>query len=231
MSATRVQGPTVIASTTTITVGSAQGWATPTAGNYIVVVYNGTQTITALTGYTAGPSVVDDNAAYVYWKVAAGTETSISVTQAGATAAIVTVFEVAGLAAFDLFNSAANTRVSGTTTTAASITTTGTSGDWVLAVGALCRDTTGTTFPTGLAWTNSYTTFNTQQTAVSGGGAADCYTSYAELDQATAGATSTAASWTNAWFARQHLIIAFKLAAVAAPAAPPPGILFIGPCR
>lgn len=237
MAATRVQTvpKTQLDNTnTTITIGSTDGWATPKAGNVIVVVFNGVQTATTPTGYTAGPSVVDDNAGYLYWKVAAGTETSVAVTQAGTNSATLTAFEISGLLASpaDVQNTAAAPLAAGTSTSVASITTTGVNGDYVLAVAALCRDTsTAGAAPTGFTWTNGYTGFLVTQSVGNGAPADDEVTAFAELQQAAPGATSTVASWTNAWQARQHLIIGFKLAAGAAPVAPPPGILFIGPTR
>lgn len=218
MPATRVQAiGNIVTTGTSLTVGSGQGWAAPTAGNLLVVVVNATFTATTPAGWTVGPSVVDDNAAYLWWRVAAGTETSVTVTQGGAAIASIALFEYSGLAAspFDVQNSAATTAVSGTTTAAASITTTGTSGDLVFAVAALNRDAAGTTLPTGLTWSNSYSAALNHASSGSNG-TQDVSTWYAELQQGTAGTTSTVATWTNAWSARQALIIGFKLAAAAA---------------
>lgn len=241
MAATRVQtAPKIWTDTpstppTTLTLGSGDGWVAPTAGNLLVVVYNGVQVVsTGPTGFTAGPSVVDDNAGYLWWKIAAGTETTFSVTQAGTTAATLVALEVSGLLAapFDIQNSSNTTGTVGTTTAAASITTTGANGgDWVLAVGALAADAAGTTAPTGLAWSNGYSGFLSQFNITNVNGVNQHLTALAELQQSAAGATSTVLTWTNGWNARQHMIIGFKLAATAAPAAPPPGVLFIGPTR
>lgn len=236
MAATRVQSAgNVVGAVTAITLGSAQGWAAPTAGNLLILVVNATFTTTTPTGWTVAPSVVDDNAAYMWWKIAAGTETSISVTQSGSSTATIFAVEyaAAGLLAtpFDVQNQSNTTGTTGTTTAAASITTTGPNGgDLVFTAACLCRDVAGTTMPTGLTWSNGYSAIFNHASA-GNLASSDVSTWYAELQQTAAGATSTVATWTNGWNARQALIIGFKLAAAAAPAAPPPGILFIGPTR
>jgi hypothetical protein len=78
MAATQVQKATnTSAGAATLSVGSAQGWAAPTAGNVLVAWANANITMT-LSGWTAGPSVVDGNGAYMWYKSAAGTETTIT---------------------------------------------------------------------------------------------------------------------------------------------------------
>jgi hypothetical protein len=227
MAATRVQTAGVIAVAQSVpSIGSAQGWVAPTAGNLLVLILNARFTATLPTGWTAGPSVVDDNAVYSWYKTATGTETTISVTTSGSgtgTQHGLIATEVSGLLAtpFDLQTSSTNSAVAGTATTSTSLTTTGANGDWVLAVAGLNRDTTGTTVPTGLTWTNSYTSFFSHVSNPATNGNNDIMTNLAEFNQAAAGATSTNAAWTNAWNARQQLMLAFKLAAGAA-AAPIP---------
>jgi hypothetical protein len=235
MAVTRVQAAGHIVTTgTAMTLASGDGWATPTAGNLLILVTNGPNFVsTGPAGWTAGPSIANDNGAYLWWKVAAGTESTITVTQNGSGVGTIFCAEYAasGLLGtpFDVQNFANTTGSAGTTTAAAAITTTGANGDLVFAVAALCRDVAGTTVPTALTWSNSYSAIFNHATAGTNG-ANDVSTWYAELQQSAPGATSTVATWTTgSWNARQALIISFKLAA--APTAPPPGILYIGPTR
>lgn len=218
MAATLIQsGLNVVQTGTTIAVGSTQGWGTPTAGNVLIAVANSTFTITAPSGWTAGPSVVDDNAAYLWWKIAAGTETSLTLTVGGSAPSTLALFEYSGLLAAptDVQNTSNAAGVSGTTTAAATITTTGPNGgDLVFAVAALARDVAGSTVPTGLTWSNGYVALNNHASDGTHG-ANDVSTWYSTLQQSAAGATSTSATWTNAWSARTGLIIGFKLAAAA----------------
>lgn len=228
---TRVQMAGHIVTTgTAMTLASGDGWATPAAGNLLILVTNGPNFVsTGPAGWTTGPSIADDNGAYIWWKISAGNESTITVTQNGSGVGTIACaeYDAGGLLAtpFDVQN-VASAVTTGTTTPAAAITTTGANGDLVFAVAALCRDVAGTTMPTGLTWSNSYTGIFNHATAGTNG-ANDVSTWYAELQQGAAGATSTVATWTNAWMARQGLIISFKLAAAAAAA--PPIATYIGP--
>jgi hypothetical protein len=107
-------------------IGSGDGWATPTSGNLIVLTVNGDQTFSTPSGYTAGPSVVDDNAVYLFWKISAGTETTPTITPAGTTTAVMTACEYSGVAASpaDGSNTSSIVNAVGTTTTSTSVTTT-----------------------------------------------------------------------------------------------------------
>lgn len=204
---------------TTLSIASGDGWATPTTGNLLVVTTNLDVTMTTPSGWTAGPSVVNDNAGYLFYKISAGTESTITNTFAS-TNVVMTACEYAGATAtpFDVQNTSAAGAggVLGTTTTSTSVTTTA-AGDLVIAVGALYRfafGTTGGPAPTGVSWTNSFA--NQLDADVAPSTTRHAHTFYAELTAGAAGAYATAASWTNQMHARQELVIAFKAAAVAA---------------
>jgi hypothetical protein len=79
----------------TLAVGSAQGWATPTAGNLLVGWAIG-DTTASVSGWTAGPSIVNNNAVYFFYKTAAGTETTVTFTSGPASALVVGVLEYSG---------------------------------------------------------------------------------------------------------------------------------------
>jgi hypothetical protein len=216
----RVQSATnVDTGSTTIAVGSGQGWAAPTAGNLIVAFYNGDNTCTTPTGFSVGPSVVDNNACYCWYKVAAGTETSVSFVQSASTQGQAWLIEYSGVTAtpFDVQATSTVTATSGSVTTSASVTTTGTSGALLLAVAALAN-TVVASLPASPTWSNGFTNFLAfgDGAAVAGGTTSNMYAFTADLTTASAGVVSTSCSWTNAMMNRQELLIAFKLAASAA---------------
>src|SRR3982751_2078512 len=154
-------------------IGSGDGWVTPTAGNLLVVTFNADVTAT-LTGYTAGPSIVDNNAAYLWYKVAAGTETTVAVTNTAANG-VLTACEYSGTTAspFDVQNSSTLT-TAGTTTTSTSVTTTA-ANDLIVALAGLPAFTPAPATP---SWTNS---FVNQLSANNAASQQSCCTFYAEL--------------------------------------------------
>lgn len=193
---------------TSVTFASGDGWATPASGNLIVLTINSDNVASTPSGFTAGPSVVDDNAVYLYYKVSNGTESSITIT-VGTANLVATACEYSGVTAspFDVSNSSTILRSNGTTTTSTSVTTTA-ANDLIIAVAGLAKyDATGTQ-PTGISWTNSFT--NQLSNGVGWGTLNQAQTFYAEQLVTTATAYSTSASWTNNAEDRQQLIIAFK---------------------
>lgn len=190
-----------------LSIGSGDGWATPTSGNLIVVSANSDATVSTPTGYTAGPSVVDGNGAYLFWKVSDGTESTVTVTPGSAANTAMTACEYSGNAAspLDVSNSSTISGSAGTTTTSVSVTTTAANA-LVIAVALIHSGLSGTA-ATSPSWTNS---FVNQVTATNGNTTITTDTFYAELIQGNAGAVSTSASWTNSANDRQELVIAFK---------------------
>lgn len=202
--------------TTGASIGAGQGWATPTAGNLLVITLNIDVTMSTPSTWTAGPSVVDDNAAYLFYKVSAGNESTIAPTYAS-TNAVITACEYSGATAtpFDVQNSSTIAATPGTTTTSVSLTTTA-AGDLVFA--AACLYDFNAAFqpaPTAPSWTNSFANVLNQD--VNPSAARHACTLVAELTAGAAGAYATAASWSSASMeARHQLSIAFKAAAVTA---------------
>lgn len=202
--------------------------AKPVAGNLLIAWTNSgsTQTVAtdngSNTGWTLGPSVVNNNAAYLWWRIATATDASSMTTvthHLTATESIHCGFaEFSGVAASpgDVNNTSTTTGVAHTL--AASITTTGTSGDLVFTIAATSDERAG--IPSGPSWTNSYTNVVPSPTSTGGTTVDDDATWIAWLNQGTSGATSTVGSWTNAPGNVQALIIGFKLAAAAAAGIP-----------
>jgi hypothetical protein len=210
-----------------LSVGSAQGWAAPTAGNTLLAWASGDATVTVNNTMTAGPSIVDNNAVYMWWKVAAGTETTFTFTPGASTSPVaVGVMEISGLAAspFDIQNSASTG--SGTSTPSVGVTTTGASGDFLVALAGMHHGAVGSA-PSAPSWTNGFTNIDSVDTGTVA--TTDCAAFIGTLSQGTAGAISTVCSWTGGVNDSQALIIAFKLAAAGGAPALPVFATFIGP--
>lgn len=194
-----------------VSIGAGDGWATPTSGNLLVVSANSDATVNTPSGYTLGPSVVDGNGAYVFWKISAGNESTVTVSPTSAANTSITVCEYSGNDAspLDASNTSTISGSGGNTTTAVSVTTTA-GADLIVAVAAIHLGSgSGGGTPTGPSWTNSFV--NQLSTGTGGTNPTDTYTFYAELLPAgAAGAYSTAATWTGNAGDRQELVIAFK---------------------
>jgi hypothetical protein len=207
-------------------IGAGDGWATPTAGNLLVVSANGDFTTTAPSGsgtWTAGPSIIDGNGVYTYYKVSDGTESTITVALTSGTFHFtITACEYSGLTAtpFDTSNSSTVSGTNGTSTSAVSVTTTA-AADLIVSFALLHG--ASSSVPTGPSWSNSVVNGLSADSSSSGVTNQTCYTFVGELMPAgAAGAYSTAASWTNGATDRQQISLAFFAAAGGAFVAPVP---------
>lgn len=207
-----------------LTIGAGDGWVTPSAGDLIVVFGNSDNTASMTSsGYTAGPSVIDQNAAYSWYKRAAGTESSITITPSGAANTNMVACSYSGGwavgAFFDTSNSSTIAASDGVTTTATPVTTTQ-AGDLIV-VGALLGQANND-IPINPVWTNSFV-----QVAQASSGSGDDthnFSFVAELLPAgAAGVYTTSCSWeaTELAGARQQIILAFKETASTFLPAPP----------
>jgi hypothetical protein len=210
-------GPSV-ASLSVSAATTPTAWAAPAAGNLLVVTANSDATVTMTTaGFTAGPSVIDGNGAYLWWKVADGTESTITVTPGSAAHTAMTACEYSGVAAspFDVQNSSLVASSNGTSTVAAAITTTQ-AGDLIVAAALLHGVVTGA--PSAGSWSGGLTNHLSPSSGSSATGHA--HTFYGDLLTAgAAGTFSTVCTWTTGAFDRQHIIAAFKEAPAATTAA------------
>lgn len=207
------------AASTSIAIGSGDGWSTPTAGNLLVVSSNGDFTSTAPTGagtWTAGPSIVDGNGVYTWYKVATGTESTITVSlTSGSFDFVITACEYSGTSAtpFDVSNSTTNSGVSSFTSTSTGVTTT-VAGDLVIAFGLFHG--AGATAPTFVSWSNSFVNGLSATSGLVRNQAG--YTFVGELIVAgAAGAYSTVLTTATSQSSdRQCIVLAFKAGAGAA---------------
>jgi len=188
------------------TIGSGQSWATPTSGNLLVAWANSDISVTGPSGWTAGPSIVDGNAAYVWYKISNGTETSITFTHS-AFNTTVGVLEYSGATVPRDVQNTAGTSSGSSTSVNVSATATSSTGDlWICVFGG--HSGSAGTAPT---WTNSFTN---QQIVYAGTAntTINCATFVADFQNTSAATVNTTVSWTGGTMNdRQSLLIAFPL--------------------
>jgi hypothetical protein len=230
MAATRVQAASATTGTVaaaSLAVGATQGWAAPAAGNLIVAWANANTVVSTPTGFTAGPGVLDGNDTHIWYKFAAGTETTITFPFSAADLGTVGALDYSGIGTLTTppKNTASVNASGGTSSPSVSVTGTGTIGD--LFIVAACNHTASAASMGTPTWTGGVANV---QTVVTGGTTAnDCGTAIGEFQNTSAAALTTVASWTGSYLDRQALVIAFLLGAVSAPAAAPPIATYIGP--
>lgn len=183
----------------------------PTVGQLDVLHVNSNTTVTTPSGFTLNPSSVGGQGAYVYRRIAAGSEAStVTITTSGNHNTSV-IWSRWGniLAADDAAKTAVNVS-SGTASPAHATGTLAATGELVLAFSAMHNFATA---PTSPSWSSGYTPLATSSqgtgaTAVAG------FVGY-RLDGGTA-AESPSVSWTNAASDRYMLTLTFTASAGAA---------------
>lgn len=207
--------------------------AAPVAGHALVAWANSDDVVLTPTDNGTGAAwslvstVLDGNGCYVWHKMAAAGDTTMTTVTFGQSGAISTsieagMIEISGVTGFDTQGTA--TIISGGATTlatnSAAATTTGTHGDFLLHFGMLHSGGTASLQPSAVSWTNGFTQADNYFLPETGPAAID--TLIGTLVQGTAGAISTVVSWTNPWEDCQGLLVAFAMAAPPAFIAPPP---------
>lgn len=202
---------------TSVSISSGDGWSAPGAGNLLVFSANSDATVTLSGAGTVsnGPSIIDGNGAYTWYKVSAtGSETTVTATPSVSDDVILTCCEYSGASAFDVSNSSTIASSAGTVTTGAALSTTA-AADLIVGF-ALIHGFAGGGNPTSPSWSNSFTNVLAGDTGTTNPLGQRCATFVGELLPAgAAGSYSTVASWTNTASDRQHIILAFKAAAAA----------------
>jgi hypothetical protein len=215
--AIRIQKVGAQGNAATHVIDSADGWLTPGVGSLLVAWANSDATVTVNNSMTAGPSVVDGNGVYFWYKVAAGTESSFTFTPAVSAKHNVGVLEYTGLAPsspFDVSNTSTIASSPGNTTGPVSVTTTDVDGSLILALAGLHSIFSFT--PSSPVWTNSFVNIDHQTNGAFSG--TDCVSFLGELITGSNALVTTGCSWTGASSAgdRQQLVIAFDAEAVIA---------------
>lgn len=188
--------------------------AAPTAGNLLIAWANSDATVTiGGTGWTAGPSVIDGNGAYTWWKVAGASEpASMTFTPSVSDYTTAGILEYSGNtdSPFDAASSSTHSGGPVSSTTAVTVTT-GADHDLGIACGLLHSSSPNVTAPTAPVWTNGWS--NVQSQGATPGGYA-CWSYIGDnLDLGVAGPVSTAVSWsTVTWLDAQQLQLTFTAA-------------------
>jgi hypothetical protein len=198
-------------------IDSADGWAAPAAGSLVVAWANADATVTVNNSMTAGPSVIDGNGVYFWYKVAAGTESSYTFTFGVSAEGTVGVLEYTGMAAtsvFDVSNTSTVAGSPGNTTGPVSVTTTNVDGSLLLALAGLHG--IDSFVPSNPVWTGGFV--NIDHVDTGGFSGTDCVSFLAELIIGSNGLVTTGCTWTgtNSADDRQQLVIAFDPEAVIA---------------
>lgn len=190
--------------------------AAPTAGNLLIAVANADATVTHDgSGWTAGPSIIDGNGAYLWWKVAGASEpATVTFTPSVSDYITAGLLEYSGNAAspFDVSGTSTHSGSATNTTDPASMTTT-TDHDLGIAVGLLHQSRAiPTVAPTAPVWSGSTTWTGVQSAGAVSGSNVTVWTFVADsLDLGTAGAASASVAWsTVSWPDAQQFVIAFK---------------------
>lgn len=192
---------------TSINISATDGWTTPVVGNLIVVTANSDATVSTPSGFSIVNTVIDGNGAYMFAKVADGTESTITVAPTSSAEIAATFAEYSGLVGVTPVDMSATSTISGsggTATTPTAVTTT-VAGDLVIAAGLL-HGASGAA-PTSPVWTNSFV--NTITVSSGSGVATKAHTFVAELVVGAPGSYSTSVSWTNTADDRQMIVGAF----------------------
>lgn len=199
------------AASLTITLGS-----TPIAGDLLVAWANSDATVTiGGSGWTAGPSQVDGNGAYSWYKIAGASEpSSVTFTPSVSDFICAGLIEYHGAyataaASLDAQNSSLHSGTVVSTTNSASVTPS-TWSDLIIGIACLHKFNANTVDPTAPVWTGGLS--NVQAQGVGARTVKSCWTYYGDnLDQGQGGATAVACSWSTQTFGdAQILVLAFK---------------------
>lgn len=188
---------------------------TPAAGNLLIAWANSDALVSiGGTGWTAGPSVIDGNGTYLWWRIAGSSEpSSVVFTPSVADYICAGVAEYSGTTGSPLDTSSSSTHSGAavTATTAVGVTTTA---DHDLGFSVACLHAGPLAAPTAPSWSNSWSELH-EAGAVNAGYVV--YTFAADnTDLGPAGSVSTGASWSGtAWPDAQQLLITFTAAATA----------------
>lgn len=193
--------------------------AAPIAGHLLIAWANSDATITiGGSGWTAGPSVIDGNGAYLWWKVAAASEpASVTFTPSVSDFVAAGILEYSGNTStpFDAASSSTHSGSAVSATTPVTVTTTALH-DLGIAAALLHNSTPLPAAPTVPTWTNGWANIQSQ------GATSGSYGVYSfisdNLDLGAAGPVTTSVSWsTNTWLDAQQLVMTFTAAAGAGP--------------
>lgn len=204
-----------------INISSADGWVAPTPGNLLVITANSDAlvTITGAGTLQNGPSIIDGNAAYQWYKTADGTETTITGTPSVSDDIVITAQEFSGTNAAQFDNSNSVTTSSPGLSTAGLSVSASAAGDLIFMMAALHNMSAGDAVSP--SWTNGFTNVLNASSGNASPSGQKVDTLIGTLVAGAAGSYSTTASWTNAATDRHQLGMSFKALATTTPSAEP----------
>lgn len=207
---TFVQAKTANSSTSSVASQAVTLDTGATAGNLLLVAANSDATLTAPSGFSLAESEVSTAGLYLWWKIAAGGETTFTVTPSVSDTVAMVALEYSGIAASPVDVTADDSAVGSTVgpVTAGATATTAQAVELVIAVTGP-HSFADSAAPTSPTWTNSYTTRGSTASAHATN-AINVAVFVGELVTSSAGAQSTSTSWTNSANDWGALIVAFK---------------------
>lgn len=191
--------------------------STPTASNLLLLCVNSDTTVSTPSGWTlpTNGSFVVQQGAYIFYKMAAGNETAVTVTTSGNFGTLVTYFEYSGNLAVSPFDKAANAQQDhgGYISTPSVSVTPITTGELLLAFGALAGNTGSAA--SSPVWTDSYT--NRISTTLNGSVGFQQF--IADIRGASVAAHAASVSWSTSpvnvdFSTTGTIVVAFKPAQV-----------------
>ena len=170
-----------------------------TAGNLLVIGACSDATIATPSGFSLGEQAVDAQGAYLFYKIAAGGETTLTVTPGVSRPAAMVIAEYSGITASGPLDQTATATNSGSPFVSASPGTSSATTQAVeLVVAAVCPHSfADNAQPASPSWSNSYTGRGTAVSAYTTTGAQNSGVFLADLVVSSTGAQTTAATWTN----------------------------------
>lgn len=196
-------------------IGAGDGWVAPTPGNLLVFSANSDATVTtAVSGVTAGPTIVDGNGTYTWWKFATGSETTITMTPSSLDDIVITACEYAGVLSFATQATSTIAGAPGGISISAVTFNPAAAGGLVLGWGMLHTANATTANPNAPVWTDGLTNVLTSFSQVTPftSSTQACHTFMGELLSGTAGSQNTAVSWEASlgYSDRQGLVLVFN---------------------
>lgn len=177
------------------------------AGDLLIIGISSDTTVSTPSGYTADKSDVANIGAYAFRKVAAGGETSVTITTSGNFPTALGYRRYSGATGTPFDVAAAAHNLSGASTTPAATTAT-LAGTGELSVALGCLGNLGGTTPVTPVWSSGYT--NRVDVNTAGTGSTDQHLFLADNQNAGTAAESPNVSWTNASGNQTMIVVTYK---------------------
>lgn len=171
-----------------------------TAGNLILIGANSDATLTPPAGFATAASAINAQATYLFWKIAAGGETTLTVTPSVGRPVALVAAEYSGITAVSPVDQSASASSVGAST--AGPVSAGATSSTVQAVELVVAVTGPHSYsspspPGSPTWTNSYTGRGAAASALVATAGRNSAVFLADLIVSSTGAQSTSTSWTN----------------------------------